>query len=584
MKLKNYDEEMEGKETPFDKELAQLYSDSIAEIKEGEIVKGTVVQIGEKDVLIDVGYKSEGTVFKSELLDPEELKVGDKIDVMLESKEDESGMVVLSHEKARRLSSWKDIVQNHKEGDIIKGKVSKKVRGGFMIDIGMQAFLPASLSMMQDQGGTDLMIGKKVDFKIVKINLPRKNIVLSRKELVEEKRKEEKLAIMEELNKGDIVKGIVRNITDFGAFIDIGGGITGLLHITDMSWGRIGHPSEVVKVGDEMEIKVLDFDKTSVKVSLGLKQIKDNPWENIGEKYPESGTITGKVVNIMPYGVFVELEKGIEGLIHISEFSWSKKYNHPNEKFSLGDIITAMVLKVDKDNQKLSLGIKQLEDDPWQGVEDKFTVGDKIKGTVTALADYGAFIGLDNGVEGLVHVSDLSWTKRVTHPKDVLNKGDELEAIILSVDEQNRRIALGVKQLTQDPWDDIVSKYEAGTEAEGKVTNITNFGVFVELEKDLEGLLHVSEIDLDPSKRMEDMYKIDDIVSVRVIHIDGVQKKIALTTKDGKAETKVEETSVAPEAEASKEEVAPVEEAPKEEPVVPADSEPAVPADSEEEK
>ncbi len=527
-KMKN---KLDQEASMVDEELAKLYEDSIIDIREGQILKGTVVQVTEKEVLVDIGYKSEGSVFKSEISDSEEIKIGDEIDVMLEAKENDEGMVVLSHEKAKRQKSWQDIMENNSEGDLVNGKVTRKVRGGFMVDVGMQAFLPASLSAMQEFGGPDNIVGKKLDFKIVKINIPRKNIVLSRKELVEEKRREEKKAMLEELNKGDLVKGVVRNITDFGAFIDIGGGITGLLHITDMSWGRVNHPSEIVKINDDVDVKVLDFDKEKVKVSLGLKQKSDNPWEGIDEKYPEGSTVVGKVVNIMPYGVFVELEKGIEGLIHISEFSWSKKFNHPNEKFKIGDSVNAMVLKADRVNQKLSLGIKQMEKDPWEGVESRYNVGDQIKGTVSAVTDYGAFVGLESGIEGLVHVSDLSWTKRIAHPKEMIKKSDEIEVMILNVDEQNRRIALGVKQLTQDPWDEIIKKYEPDTKCEGKVTNITNFGVFVELENDLEGLLHVSEVELKSTERMEDKYKVGDPINVKILHIDGVQKKIALSVK-----------------------------------------------------
>ncbi|MGB2600578.1 MAG: 30S ribosomal protein S1 [Candidatus Omnitrophota bacterium] len=522
-------------------EMMRLYEESIKDVQEGQIIRGKIVQIGEKEILVDVGYKSEGVILKSEVSDANELKVGDEIDVMLEAKENDMGMVVLSHEKAKRFKGWQNIVENHKEGDVIEGKVFKKVRGGFMVDVGMDAFLPASLSMMQDFGGPDSIVGQKMRFKIVKINIPRKNIVLSRKEIVEEKRQDEKRAILEGLNKGDLVQGIVRNITDFGAFIDIGGGITGLLHITDMSWGRINHPNEVVKVSDEVEVKVLDFDKTSVKVSLGLKQKTANPWVDIEEKFQEGSVITGKVVNIMPYGVFIELEKGIEGLIHISEFSWSKKFNHPTEKFQLGDSVEAMVLKVDRDNQKLSLGVKQLEADPWEGVEERFKVGDRVKGQISAVTDYGAFVELETGVEGLVHVSDLSWTKRVTHPKDILKKGEDIEAMILNVDEQNRRIALGIKQLAQDPWDEIIKKYKPDTVCDGKVTNITNFGIFVELEDDLEGLLHVSEIKLEANQRMEELYKVDDILKVKIIHIDGVQKKIALSQKGLEGEAPAQE-------------------------------------------
>jgi small subunit ribosomal protein S1 len=522
---------MDEEKKNINSELAKLYEESIANVQEGQIVKGKIVQIGEKEILVDIGYKSEGVIYKSEIPAPEALKVGDEIDVMLESKENDSGMVVLSHEKAKKLKGWQNIVDNFKEGDNIEGIVYRKVRGGFMVDVGIEAFLPASLSVMQEFGGADNLVKQRLNFKIVKINIPRKNIVLSRKEIVDEKRQEEKAAMIGNLNTGDIVAGIVRNITDFGVFVDIGGGITGLLHITDMSWGRVSHPGEVVSVGDKIDVMILDFDKNKMKVSLGLKQKTANPWDGVDEKYTEGSVIKGKVVNIMPYGVFVELEEGIEGLIHISEFSWSKKFSHPSEKFSVGDEVEAAVLKVDRENQKLSLGIKQLEGNPWEGVEERFKVGDKIKGMVNAITDYGAFVELEKGVEGLVHVSDLSWTKRVTHPKEVLKKGEEIEAIILNVDEQNKRIALGVKQLTPDPWDEITKKYEVGTECEGVITNITNFGIFIELEKDLEGLLHVSEVGLDPSQKIEEAFKVGDNLKVKVIHIDGIQKKIALSRK-----------------------------------------------------
>jgi len=556
LKKKNDENDLELA-AKLDEELAQMYEDSIVDIKEGQVVKGTIVQISDKEILIDIGFKSEGSIFKSEIPDIDKFKVGDGIDVMLEAKENDMGMVVLSYEKAKRFKGWQNVQDNYSEGDMIEGKVFKKVRGGFMVDIGMGAFLPASLSMMQEFGGADNIVGETLEFKIVKINIPRKNIVLSRKEIVEEKRHGEKQAILETLSKGDLIKGVVRNITDFGAFVDIGGGITGLLHITDMSWGRINHPGEVVNVGDEIEVTVLDFDKVSVKVSLGLKQKTTNPWQTIDEKFPEGSVITGKVVNIMPYGVFVELERGIEGLVHISEFSWSKKFGHPSEKFQAGDMVEVMVLKVDRKNQKLSLGVKQLEKNPWEGVEERYNVGDRIKGKISAVTDYGAFVELEKGVEGLVHVSDLSWTKRVAHPREILKKDEEIEAIILNVDEQNRRVALGVKQLTQDPWDEISQKYKPDTVCEGKITNITNFGIFIELEKDLEGLLHVSEIDLKPSQRMEDVYKMGDVLKVSIMHIDGVQKKIALSNKglqkeaqDGQQETSDEQQAPSVEQEA----------------------------------
>ncbi|KJJ86089.1 30S ribosomal protein S1 [Candidatus Omnitrophus magneticus] len=523
--------------------LAKLYEKSICELKEGDIIEGTVVQIGERDILVDIGYKSEGIIYKSEIIDFDKLKIGDKIEVLLETKENEQGMLVVSYEKARRMKGWQNIIDNQKEGDTVEGKVLKKVRGGYMVDIGLQAFLPASLAAMIEAGGPDSLTGNTYKFKIVKINIPRKNIVLSRKEIVEEVKKEEKRKVLDFLQKDSVVKGVVRNITDFGAFVDIGGGITGLLHVTDISWGRITKPNEVLKVSQEIDVKVLNFDKEAMKISLGMKQILANPWEKADIKYGEGTVVNGKVVNIMPYGVFVELEEGIEGLIHISEFSWSKKFNHPNEIFKLGDKVEALVLKLDKDNRKLSLGLKQLTDNPWDGMADKYHVGDKIKGPVTSITDYGAFIEVEPNIEGLVHISDFSWTKRVNHPKEVLKKGDEVEAMILSVDDKNRRIALGIKQLMSDPWDDISQKYLAGTICDGEITNITNFGMFVKLEKDLEGLLHVSEISLPNNKRMEDLYKTGDKLKVQILHVDGIQKKIALSIKDLTKELKEDDAT-----------------------------------------
>lgn len=513
-------------------ELAKLYEKSICDINEGDVIQGTVVQVGSKDVLVDIGYKSEGIVHKYELIDPDNIRVGDKLDVFLEIKENDMGMVVLSHEKAKKLKGWQKIVDKTKEGDSVDGRIVKKVRGGFMVDIGLEAFLPASLSAMQDISGGDNLVGTTCEFKIVKINIPRKNIVLSRKEIIDEMRKEEKRVMLDQLKKDDIVKGSVRNITDFGAFIDIGGGVTGLLHITDMSWGRVTKPADVLKVGDEIDVKVLNFDKISMKVSLGLKQKTQNPWDGIDEKYPEGSVVKGKVVNIMPYGVFVEIDYGVEGLIHISEFSWSKKYNHPSEKFHVGDNVEAIVLKVDKNNRKLSLGLKQLEGNPWENAGDKYKVGDRVKGIVNTIVDYGIFVKLDEGIEGLVHVSDLSWTKRIAHPKELVKKGEEIEAVVLNVDAESRRIALGIKQLTLDPWDEIVKRFSPGAICDGLVANITNFGLFVSLEKDLEGLLHVSEMTIKNGEKINDYFKTGDKIRVKVIHIDGVQKKIALSVKD----------------------------------------------------
>ncbi|OGW75064.1 MAG: 30S ribosomal protein S1 [Omnitrophica bacterium RBG_13_46_9] len=510
-------------------EVSHIYVDSVKHLEEGQIVKGKIVSITPQHVIVDINYKSEGAIPIGEFRAAENLKVGDEIDVLLESKEDESGMVVLSKEKVERALGWDRIIKSFKEGDIIEGAVINKVKGGFMVDVGVEAFLPASQAVLKETEKVDS--GQTVEFKILKINKVRKNVVLSRKGALIYKRDEEKKKVISSLTKGMIVKGVVKNITDFGAFVDIGGGIIGLLHIADMSWGRINHPSEVVAVGDEVEVVILDFNKDEMKFSLGIRQKTKDPWEDVGNKYPAGNKVTGTVVSLAPYGAFVELEKGIEGLVHISELSWTKRYSSPSELLAIGDRVEVMILEIDKDGRKISLGMKQLEQDPWQGIEERYTVGQRIKGKVKHITDYGAFVNLEEGIDGLVHVSDISWTKKIAHPKDVIKKGDKIEAVVLSVDGVNRRIALGIKQLTPDPWDQIQAKYTPDTVIKGKVTKITNFGMFIELETDLEGLLHISEIELGPDERLETKFKIDDEVEVRILRVDGIQKKIALSMK-----------------------------------------------------
>jgi len=525
-------EEMNNENSIGKEELERLYEESLSSVKEGQIVSGKIVAITKKDVFVDIGYKSEGVVSLSEFQNSSELKVGDEITVLLENKENDDGMVILSKQKAERVQGWERISKDFNEGDTIEGTVFKKVKGGFMVNIGLDAFLPASLAVLKEFGGPNGLVGRKMMFKIVKINRPRKNVVLSRKDYLNEEREKSKKETIETLEKGATIKGVVKNITDFGAFIDIGGGVIGLLHITDISWGRISHPSEVVQIGEELELIILGFDKVTMKISLGLKQKTHNPWNDVDTKYPIGTKVMGKVVNLMPYGAFVELEKGIEGLVHISEISWSKKYNHPNELLTLGQDLETIVLGADKDSRKISLGVKQLEKDPWEGIEGRYNVGMKIKGKVISLTDYGAFVELEKGIDGLVHVSDISWTKKITHPKDVLKKDDDIETIILSVDVKNRRIALGIKQLEADPWDDISSKFAPGTVTKGVVTKITNFGVFVEIDKDLEGLLHVSESGIGQNEKLETKFSVGSDVEVRVLRVDGVQKKIALSSKD----------------------------------------------------
>lgn len=506
-----------------------LYEKAITRLAEGDIVKGKIVGMTPNEVIVDIGYKSEGIIPKEEFRPSKDLKIGDEIEVLLESKEDEDGMVVLSKEKVERARGWDNIVKSSKEGDLIEGKILKKVKGGFMVDVGIEAFLPASqaLSKEIEEG----VIGQTFEFKILKINRTRKNVVLSRKGALFHKREEEKKKIFSSLTKGTILKGIVKNITDFGAFIDIGGGVIGLLHIADMSWGRVNHPSEIVACGDEVEVMVLEFNKDEMKVSLGIRQRTRDPWEDVETKYPVGSKVKGKVVNLAHYGAFIELERGVEGLVHVSELSWTKKHSLPSELLAIGDRVEVMVLDIDKANRKISLGIKQLEQDPWQGIGDKYKVGQKVKGKIRHITDYGAFLELEEGIDGLVHVSDLSWTKKIAHPKDILRKGDKVEAIVLSVDGVNRRIGLGIKQLLPDPWDSIQARYPSGTLVKGKIVKIANFGMFVELEKDLEGLLHISEVELGQGQKLDIKFKIGDEIEVKVLRVDGVQKKIALSMK-----------------------------------------------------
>lgn len=530
---KNSLKDLEG---PNEKEVsgddfAKLYGESIANIKEGQIVKGKIIAITPKDVIVDIGYKSEGAISISEFQDPDAIKVGDEVEVYLESKEDENGMVVLSKQKAERAVGWEMVISRYGEGDILDGRVSREVKGGFMVDIGVEAFLPASLAALKSFGNTSQLIGQTFQFKIVKINKPRKNIVVSRKDALQQQKEEDKKKMLDSLEKGAVVSGIVRNITDFGAFVELGTSIIGLLHITDMSWGRVSHPSEVLAIGDNIEVVVLDFDKEAMRVSLGLKQKTQNPWETVDTKYAVGTKVKGSVVNIVPYGAFVELEKGVEGLLHISELSWTKKYNNPNELLAIGDRIEVQVLDIDKQNRKISLGLKQLEANPWLDAETKYPVGTRVKGKIRNLTDYGAFVELEDGIDGLIHVSDISWTKRIGHPKDVFKKGEKTEAVVLAVDANNRRISLGIKQLSPDPWDDIAAKYIQDTVLPGKVTKVANFGLFVEIDKDLEGLAHISEISLNEAEKLEEKFKVGDEIKVKVVKVDPIQHKIALSLK-----------------------------------------------------
>ncbi|MBU4305541.1 MAG: 30S ribosomal protein S1 [Candidatus Omnitrophica bacterium] len=520
----------QNKDSLFAKELESFCAQSVATLQEGEIIKGRVVGVTGKEVLVDIGYKSEGVVSIDEFDDSAEIKINDEINVLLETKEDENGMVIVSKRKADRTLGWERIINNYKEGDIIKGRVTRKVKGGLMVDIGMDAFLPASQVSLRGAQNIDQYVGNSYDFMIVKVNKPRKNIVLSRRELLLKEREESKARLLKEIAVGQIRSGMVKNIADFGVFIDLGG-VDGLLHITDMSWGRISHPSEMVAIGDAIEVKILDIDKENMKISLGLKQKTSSPWTGIGERYPVGSKLKGKVVNIVPYGAFIELEKGVEGLIHISEFSWTRRINHPSEVLAIGDIVEAVVLTLDVDNQKIAVGIKQTEIDPWQGISAKYPAGSKVKGRVRNLTDYGAFVELEEGIDGLIHISDISWTKKINTPAEFLKKGQKVEVVVLSIDELNHKISLGLKQLTDDPWPEIVKRYPIDMGTEGQITKITSFGVFVELEKELEGLVHITEINLEATMKIEDAYKVGDKVKAKIIKVDSEQRKIGLSMK-----------------------------------------------------
>jgi small subunit ribosomal protein S1 len=508
----------------------EAYYESVKSLKEGEIIKGRVVAINKRDAVIDIGYKSEGLIPLSEFGRDADIKVGDEVDVLLESIEDENGMVVLSKNKAEKIAGWENIINNYNEGDVIKGRATRKVKGGVMVDVGVEAFLPASQSTFKGPIELNGLLGKELDYKIIKINKPRKNIVVSRKEVIAQERAEQKQKVLQDLEKGQIRKGVVKNITDFGAFVNLGG-IDGLLHITDMSWGRISHPSEVVAVGDDIEVMILDFDKENLKVSLGLKQKTPNPWKEVDSKYPVGSKVKGKIVNLVAYGAFVELEKGVEGLIHVSEISWTKRINHPSEVVAIGDMVEAVVLSVDTSSQKISLGLKQLEANPWLEAPVKYPENSHIKGKIKNLTDYGAFVELDENIDGLIHVSDISWTKKITHPSEVLKKGQKVEAIVLSVDQENMKIALGLKQLTEDPWPSYVEKYPVNTVVEGMITKIANFGIFVEFDKDLDGLVHISELSEEPTGNLEEKYKIGDKVKAKIVKVDNETRKIGLSMK-----------------------------------------------------
>jgi ribosomal protein S1 len=496
----------------------------------GEIVKGTIIEVRPKEVLVDIGYKSEGVINGGEFDDIKAVKVGDEIDVLIEKLEDKEGMVVLSREKAEFKKNWERILQICNEGGIIAGKVKAIVKGGLLVNIGVEAFLPASQIDITTPKNLQQYVGNTYDFKVVKINQERQNIVLSRRELIEQERMERRQKLLAEMTPGDIRKGTVKNITDFGAFIDLNG-IDGLLHITDMSWGRIGHPSEVLKVGQDIDVVVLDINREKERVSLGLKQKMANPWDNIESKYPIGAKVKGKVVNLVPYGAFVELEPGVEGLVHVTELSWTKRIAKPSDVLKQDQELEAVVLGINREEQKISLGIRQLESNPWDQAQTKYPPGTKVKGKIRNLTSYGAFIELEEGLDGMIHVSDISWTRKINHPSEVLKKGDEVEAVVLEVDKANQRIAVGMKQLAVDPWDKIDELYKVGDLVTGQVTKLASFGAFVGLQHDIDGLVHISQISEERVDKIKNVLKVGQEVTARVIKIDKSDRRIGLSIK-----------------------------------------------------
>ncbi|MCA9177368.1 MAG: 30S ribosomal protein S1 [Planctomycetales bacterium] len=502
-----------------------------------KIVKGRIIRIDGDSVLVDIGFKSEGTIARDEWED-ETPEVGSEIEVLIEEIEDDlgqaddpHGMVRLSYTKAHRIKKFIEVMSDVKEGDVVTGEVVRKIKGGLLVDIGVHVFLPASQVDIRRPPDIGEYIGRYVQCDVLKIDEARRNIVVSRRALIERQRQQEREELLKVLEVGQRRTGVVKNIAEFGAFVDLGG-IDGLLHITDMSWDRIGHPSEMVQIDDEIEVVILHIDHVKEKIALGLKQKDSNPWENVVEKYPVGSKHMGQVVNVMSYGAFVKLEPGIEGLVHISEMSWVKRVNHPSELVQIGDEIPVVILGVDPKEQQLSLGMKQAEENPWDTVGDRFPVDSVIKGRVRNLTNYGAFIELEEGIDGLLHVSDMSWTRKISHPSELLEKGQEIQCKILSVDQDRRRIALGLKQLDNDPWaHDIPSKYQPNQVVHGKVTKITNFGVFVGLEDGLEGLLHISELADHKVDNPEDVVKVGDDIEVKILRVDTDDRKIGLSRK-----------------------------------------------------
>jgi len=511
-------------------EMQELIAKSLRDFKEGSIVKGRILEIRPREVLVDIGYKSEGVIPVSEFDDMSVVEVGDEVEVLLEKLENEDGMIVLSKEKAAHKQNWDKIVKVFQGDGLIKGKVKAVVKGGLTVNIGVEAFLPGSQIDIVPPKDLQQFVGNTYDFKIVKINDERKNVVLSRREIIEQERAEKRAKFLDSVQVGNTVKGTVKNLTDFGAFIDLDG-MDGLLHITDMTWGRLTHPSELLKIGQEIDVVVLDINREKERVSLGLKQTQRNPWDKIEERFPVGATVKGKVTNLVPYGAFVEIEEGVEGLIHVSELSWTKRITRPSDVLTQGQQIEAVVLGVNKEEQKISLGVRQLEPNPWDAIEQKYVIGSKVKGKIRNMTAYGAFVELEEGIDGMIHVSDLSWTRKINHPSEVLKKNDDVEAVVLDIDKVNQRISLGIKQLDSDPWKEIDQKYKIGDLVHGKVTKLASFGAFIQLQDDIDGLVHISQLSEEHVAKVKDVLKVGQEVEARVIKVDKAERRIGLSIK-----------------------------------------------------
>ncbi|MBR5623741.1 30S ribosomal protein S1 [bacterium] len=546
-------------ENVSDDSMSSMYDGTFRSVTENTIIQGRVVNITPTHVIVNVGYKSEGVLPREEFEDTPDLAIGDTVDVFLVSKEDEHGNIRLSKAEADRQRSWDETLEACKDGKPVKGIVRRKVKGGLMVDIGIEAFLPASQLSLQNTKNIDDYIGQELEVKVIKVNYERKNVVVSRRELLDEERSLKRRTFLDQVKVGDVRKGVVKNITDFGAFVDLSG-IDGLLHLTDMRWGRINHPSEILEVGKEIDVMIIGIDYEKERVSLGIKQMTPNPWLDVDKKYPAGTVVEGKVVNLLPYGAFVELEEGLEGLIHISEFSWTRKVNHPSEFVQVGDVVKAAVLSIDTDDQKISLGLRQTHSNPWETINERYPIGGKIKGVVRNLTVYGAFVELEDGIDGLIHVSDMSWTRKINHPSEVLKKGETVEAVVLNINTEDRKIALGLKQLTEDPWDHIYDHYREGDTVTGKITNLTTFGAFIQLDNDIEGLIHISELSQNQVQNVKEVVQVGQEVTGKIVRIDPTDRKIAVSLKEYERET-----APAPEPEEKPaEEEAPVSNEPKE--------------------